>query len=148
MVFFHPKSHDRDFVAADCGFVVLATAAARLDGDQVLSRRQIGIERELHPCGVGMEKRRLHHPFVTALRAAFNPYAFLRIFRIYRNVVTSGGNPVSGGDLIETFRFLNVCIFVFHTLHDFSRPNLPIHRQSNGSLSPRRISPASSCCRR
>ena len=65
-------------MAADCGFVVLAAAAARLDGDQVLSRRQIGIERELHPCGIGMEKCRLHHPFVTALRAALYPYAFLR----------------------------------------------------------------------
>ena len=53
------KSHDRDFVAADCGFAVFVAAVASLDGDQILPRRQIGIERKLHPCRVG---EILEHP--------------------------------------------------------------------------------------
>ena len=48
------KSQDRDFVAADCALVVFAAAAARLDGDHIHSGRQIEVERELHPCGVGI----------------------------------------------------------------------------------------------
>ena len=44
-----PFSHDRDFVAADCDFVVFTAAATRLDGDQVLSRRQIEIETPSRP---------------------------------------------------------------------------------------------------
>ena len=58
----HKQSHNRDFMAANCGFVVFAPSAAGLDGNQVLPRRQIEIERELHPCGVGLEKLRLHQP--------------------------------------------------------------------------------------
>ena len=92
-------------MAADCGFVVLAATATRLDGDQVLSRRQIGIERELHPCGIGMEKCRLHHPFVTALRAALYLYAFLGIRRIDRDVALGYRHLVSGGNPVETLRF-------------------------------------------
>ena len=105
MGFFRPKSQDRDFVAADCGFVVFTAAATRLDGDQVLSRRQIGIERELHSCCVGMEKLRLHHPFVTALRAALYPYTFLVIRRIDRDVTPGYRHLVSGGNPVETLRF-------------------------------------------
>ena len=44
-----PFSHDRDFVAADCGFAVLAAAAANLGGDQTLPRRQIEIETPSRP---------------------------------------------------------------------------------------------------
>jgi hypothetical protein len=42
-----PFSHDQDFVTADHGLAAFAAAAASLDGDQALPRRQIGIERKL-----------------------------------------------------------------------------------------------------
>ena len=42
-----PSTSPPTSAAADCSFAVFAAAAASLDGDQALPRRQIGIERKL-----------------------------------------------------------------------------------------------------
>ena len=73
-------SHNRNFMAADCGFVVFAPSAAGLDGNQVLSRQQIEIERELHPCGVGIEELRRHHALAPALGAKRRTASFHQRF--------------------------------------------------------------------
>jgi hypothetical protein len=74
-----------NFAAADCGLVVLAAAATRLYGDHIFSLRQIGIERKFHPCTITMKYLRLHYALISAFRAAFNPYAFIRIRRIVKS---------------------------------------------------------------
>ena len=70
---------NRNFAAADRNLVVLAAPAARLDGNHILSWRQIGIKHKLRPCRIRIKKLRLHYSLITALRAAFNPDAFFRI---------------------------------------------------------------------